>query len=193
MPATRRSSGRPSRPAAGRRLDLRQPPVVRHERELRGLPAEPRGRPRAVRQARGRRRLRALGRGDLPAGYSTYVTEEAVSKPLCGVSRPTHFRGVTTLVAKLINIVGPAHVFVGQKDAQHARRAAQDGGRPELRRGVRGRPDRARGGRPRPPAVRNRDLTPALRQEALSINRALRRPRRWSTPACGARTASSPR
>lgn len=54
-----------------------------------------------------------------PRGFSTYVTEEAVSKPLCGVSRPTHFRGVTTLVAKLINILAPSHIFLGQKDPQH--------------------------------------------------------------------------
>jgi pantoate--beta-alanine ligase len=54
-----------------------------------------------------------------PRGYSTYVTEEAVSKPLCGVSRPTHFRGVTTLVAKLLNVTAPTEVFVGQRDAQH--------------------------------------------------------------------------
>jgi pantoate--beta-alanine ligase len=53
-----------------------------------------------------------------PKGYSTYVTEESVSKPLCGVSRPTHFRGVTTVVAKLFNIVRPDLAVFGQKDAQ---------------------------------------------------------------------------
>ncbi len=42
-----------------------------------------------------------------PRDYSTHVIEEAVSKPLCGVSRPTHFRGVTTLMTKLLNIVHP--------------------------------------------------------------------------------------
>src|SRR5690606_23876850 len=40
-----------------------------------------------------------------PADYSTYITEENVAKPLEGVSRPSHFRGVTTIVAKLFNIV----------------------------------------------------------------------------------------
>ena len=55
-----------------------------------------------------------------PKGYSTYVTEESVSKPLCGVSRPTHFRGVTTVVAKLFNIVRPDLAVFGQKDAQQA-------------------------------------------------------------------------
>lgn len=53
-----------------------------------------------------------------PKGYSTYVTEEFISKPLCGISRPAHFRGVTTVVAKLFNIVRPDFAVFGQKDAQ---------------------------------------------------------------------------
>ena len=53
-----------------------------------------------------------------PAGYSTYVTEEVVAKPLEGVSRPTHFRGVTTILTKLFNIVQPTCAIFGQKDAQ---------------------------------------------------------------------------
>jgi len=53
-----------------------------------------------------------------PKGYSTFVVEEFISKPLCGQSRPGHFRGVTTIVAKLFNIVRPDVAFFGQKDAQ---------------------------------------------------------------------------
>lgn len=53
-----------------------------------------------------------------PKGYSTYVTEEFVAKPLEGATRPTHFRGVTTVVAKLFNIVRPHQAIFGQKDAQ---------------------------------------------------------------------------
>jgi pantoate--beta-alanine ligase len=53
-----------------------------------------------------------------PKGYSTYVAEESISKPLCGISRPNHFRGVTTVVAKLFNIVRPDLAVFGQKDAQ---------------------------------------------------------------------------
>ncbi len=53
-----------------------------------------------------------------PKGYSTYVNEEHVAKPLEGASRPTHFRGVTTVVAKLFNIIRPAFAVFGQKDAQ---------------------------------------------------------------------------
>ena len=55
-----------------------------------------------------------------PRGYSSYVTEEAVSRPLCGVSRPHYFRGVTTVTAKLLNLVQPTVAFYGQKDAQQA-------------------------------------------------------------------------
>jgi pantoate--beta-alanine ligase len=53
-----------------------------------------------------------------PKNYSTFITEERVAKPLEGVSRPTHFRGVTTVVAKLFNICRPDIAVFGQKDAQ---------------------------------------------------------------------------
>jgi pantoate--beta-alanine ligase len=109
-----------------------------------------------------------------PRGYSTYVTEEALSRPLCGASRPTHFRGVTTFVAKLINIIGPTHIFVGQRDPQHVavlRKMAADLNynvefvvSPIVR--------EADG---LVVTVRNRDLTLALRQDALSIHKALAR------------------
>ena len=46
-----------------------------------------------------------------PKGFSTYVDEERLSKPLCGVSRATHFRGVATLTAKLLNIVQPQSIY----------------------------------------------------------------------------------
>lgn len=54
----------------------------------------------------------------LPEDYSTYITEESVAEPLEGVSRPAFFRGVTTVVAKLFNIVQPHVAIFGQKDAQ---------------------------------------------------------------------------
>jgi pantoate--beta-alanine ligase len=53
-----------------------------------------------------------------PEGASTYVSEEGVSLGLCGETRPTHFKGVTTICAKLFNLVRPAYVALGQKDAQ---------------------------------------------------------------------------
>jgi len=53
-----------------------------------------------------------------PHGYQTYVNVETISLPLCGASRPGHFRGVTTVVAKLFNIVKPTFAFFGEKDFQ---------------------------------------------------------------------------
>ena len=53
-----------------------------------------------------------------PEGYSTYVEEETISTDLCGISRPRHFRGVTTICIKLFNIVRPDIAVFGQKDAQ---------------------------------------------------------------------------
>ena len=53
-----------------------------------------------------------------PSGFNTYVTTSGVSELLEGKSRPTHFRGVTTIVTKLFNLVQPNKAYFGQKDAQ---------------------------------------------------------------------------
>lgn len=54
-----------------------------------------------------------------PPESSTYVEVEGnITRVLCGASRPTHFRGVTTVVNKLFNIVEPDKAYFGQKDAQ---------------------------------------------------------------------------
>jgi len=53
-----------------------------------------------------------------PNGYQTWVQVEALTGPLEGAMRPGHFRGVTTVVAKLFNGVQPARAYFGQKDAQ---------------------------------------------------------------------------
>ena len=109
-----------------------------------------------------------------PKGYSTYLTEEAVAKPLEGVSRPAHFRGVITVVAKLFNIIRPAVAVIGQKDAQQVavlKKMARDLHfpveivvAPTLR-----DPDGLA------MSSRNRHLTAAQRQDALSLSQALRR------------------
>lgn len=55
-----------------------------------------------------------------PKGYNTFIEVEGLTDKLCGKSRPGHFRGVTTVVNKLFNIVQPDISFFGQKDAQQA-------------------------------------------------------------------------
>ena len=107
-----------------------------------------------------------------PKGYSTYITEEFIARPLEGVSRPTHFRGVTTVVAKLFNICQPHVAVFGQKDAQQVaviKKMVADLNftvevvvAPTLR-----EPDGLA------MSSRNRYLTPTQRQEALAISRAL--------------------
>jgi pantoate--beta-alanine ligase len=55
-----------------------------------------------------------------PPDYQTWVNVEDITKPLEGARRPTHFRGVTTVVAKLFNAIQPHKAYFGQKDAQQA-------------------------------------------------------------------------
>jgi pantoate--beta-alanine ligase len=53
-----------------------------------------------------------------PPGFLTEVAVHELTAPLCGAARPGHFNGVTTVVAKLFNIVGPDRAYFGQKDYQ---------------------------------------------------------------------------
>ncbi len=56
-----------------------------------------------------------------PQGASTFVIVEGdITQKLCGGSRPTHFKGVTTVVAMLLNLILPDFAYFGQKDAQQA-------------------------------------------------------------------------
>lgn len=55
-----------------------------------------------------------------PGGFATSVQVERLTRGLCGRSRPGHFRGVTTVVAKLLNIIRPHEAVFGRKDAQQA-------------------------------------------------------------------------
>ncbi|MDR1279654.1 MAG: pantoate--beta-alanine ligase [Opitutaceae bacterium] len=111
-----------------------------------------------------------------PKGYSTFITEEFIARPLEGVSRPTHFRGVTTIVAKLFNICRPDIAVFGQKDAQQVaviKKMVND---------LNFTVDVVTAPTVREPdglamSSRNRYLTPGQRQEALAINRALTKAR----------------
>lgn len=55
-----------------------------------------------------------------PENYKTFVEVQEITHKLCGISRPIHFRGVTTVVTKLFNIVQANRAYFGQKDAQQA-------------------------------------------------------------------------
>jgi len=108
-----------------------------------------------------------------PDGFGTYVTVENLTARLEGASRPTHFRGVTTIVMKLLQIAQPDRAYFGRKDAQQlavVRRMVRDldvpveiVGMPIVR-----EPDGLA------MSSRNAYLTPDQRQGALVLSRALR-------------------
>jgi pantoate--beta-alanine ligase len=112
-----------------------------------------------------------------PEGYQTYVTVEALSRNLCGASRPGHFRGVATVVLKLFHQVLPHLAIFGEKDYQQLviiKRMVRDldlpvevVGRPIVR-----EPDGLA------MSSRNTYLSPEERQSALSLYRALKAARR---------------
>jgi pantoate--beta-alanine ligase len=60
-----------------------------------------------------------------PGGFATYVNVDGLSEKLEGRSRPGHFRGVTTVVTKLLQIVQPNFAYFGRKDAQQSRLITQ--------------------------------------------------------------------
>ncbi len=108
-----------------------------------------------------------------PDGFSTYVSVEGLTARLEGASRPSHFRGVTTVVLKLLSITQPERAYFGQKDAQQlavVRRMALDldvpveiVGLPIVR-----EPDGLA------MSTRNVYLSPEQRAAALVLSRALR-------------------
>lgn len=105
-------------------------------------------------------------------GHSTWVTEEAVSLGLCGEHRPGHFRGVATVVLKLLNACGPDAAVFGRKDLQQLaviRRLVRDLDVPV--RIVEAPTARDPDGLAM--SSRNRYLSPAERASALAIPRAL--------------------
>jgi pantoate--beta-alanine ligase len=109
-----------------------------------------------------------------PQGASTFVTVEGLTEVLEGVHRPVHFRGVTTVVTKLLTVVQPHRTYFGRKDAQQLaviRRLVRD-----LRLDV----DVVSMPTVREPdglamSSRNAYLSPEQREAALVLSRALRR------------------
>ena len=108
-----------------------------------------------------------------PADHSTTVQVNGLSHGLCGASRPTHFNGVTTVVARLFGLIQPDVAVFGEKDYQQLaiiRRMVRDMAMPiEIIGGplVRDHDGLAL-------SSRNRYLSPTDRQRALSLNRSLR-------------------
>jgi pantoate--beta-alanine ligase len=107
-----------------------------------------------------------------PDGYKTYIEVQGLSGVLCGRSRPGHFRGVATVVAKLFNITDCDIAYFGQKDAQQAliiKKMALDLNMPreiKIMPIVRERDGLAM-------SSRNKYLSPRERQEAVALHKAL--------------------
>ena len=125
------------------------------------------------------------------AAHSTFVVEESLSRGLEGASRPTHFRGVTTVVAKLFNLVLPDVAVFGAKDWQQAaivRRMTRDLNFPVqvLVAPTRREPDGLA------MSSRNKYLNPAQRMQAVALSAALAlaRDRVQARPQSAARLAA---
>jgi pantoate--beta-alanine ligase len=88
--------------------------------DLNRYPRDPAGDLRKIRDAGGRIVFMPAMTDMYPDGYDTYVNVETLTQTLEGRARPTHFRGVTTIVTKLFNIVRPDHALFGMKDYQQA-------------------------------------------------------------------------
>ena len=108
-----------------------------------------------------------------PEGYQTYVEVTEITKALCGLSRPGHFRGVTTVVAKLFNIIKPHIAVFGEKDFQQLvviRRMVKDLNMDVT---IVGHPTvREQDGLAM--SSRNTYLDPEQRRQALALSKALR-------------------
>lgn len=107
-----------------------------------------------------------------PEGFATFVTAYGVTEKLEGAARPGHFRGVTTVVAKLFHILQPQKAYFGQKDAQQVaviRQMVRDLNLPVtiIPCPIIREPDGLA------KSSRNTYLSPAERKEALSLSRSL--------------------
>jgi pantoate--beta-alanine ligase len=109
-----------------------------------------------------------------PSDYQTYVTVEQITQKLCGISRPDHFKGVTTVVCKLFNIVNPHVAIFGEKDFQQLVAIRQMVADLNFAIEIVGMPIyREEDGLAM--SSRNKYLTPPERKAALAVIHALRR------------------
>ena len=157
--------------------------------DLAAYPRDEAGRRRTGRERRGRRAVRARRRRGLPARVQRHrrTARARSSRALEGARRGAgHFRGVTTVVSKLLGMAQPDRAYFGQKDAQQARvvRAmvadlnidTEIVTVPTVR-----EPDGLA------MSSRNRRLSPADRAQAVGVSQALLAARRWPPPASGTR------
>ncbi len=113
-----------------------------------------------------------------PEGYATYVQVEKGTDVLCGRSRPNHFKGVTTIVSKLFNMVKPHRAYFGQKDGQQFLIIRQMVDDLNMDIEVVACPTaREEGGLAM--SSRNKYLSPQEREAALVINRTLQKAKKW--------------
>ena len=116
---------------------------------LRQVPAGPGTRSGAWPERAGADLVFAPARREMyPPGHSTWVDVEGLTEGLCGRSRPGHFRGVCTVVAKLLQPLRARPGLLRAEGRSTTGGHQADGPRPQHGRGDRGLPDRARGGRP---------------------------------------------
>jgi len=109
-----------------------------------------------------------------PENYQTYVTVEEVTKNLCGLSRPGHFRGVATVCAKLFNMVKPHVAIFGKKDFQQLITIKRMVADLNMDLEIVGMPTtREEGGLAM--SSRNVYLSPEERESALCLSRSLRK------------------
>lgn len=130
-------------------------------------------RDKAIASAEGVDIIFVPGAGEMyPHGYQTWVDVDTLTLPLCGASRPGHFRGVTTVVSKLFNIVQPDVALFGQKDYQQLAVIRQMVGDLNMPVTVIGMPI-VREADGLAMSSRNSYLSPVERQKALCLSRAL--------------------